>query len=211
MTKLRLSIEERARILFDNYIRRISELPEDIRNGFDSKDSRLNVLKDYRKDVSKANTLFCKLQKGKYFSKINGIEIYDLIIDSMNGDPNLSRFEMHNSDTFNRSSVINMPSKPNLYHVLIDLSYFYVEPMVFRCTLNDRFDYTLNNGTDRTDKRTFASEYYSKALKYGGSMPKILLAYNSNRLKPIKDYEYEFLDDDPKLSLICAMRINLKK
>jgi len=217
MKRTNLSIQERAKILLNEHQALISKVYEGVsqeRKTVLDEDRKKHpeeepTLEKYEQRIQKAHAFFNELKEGKNAEKINGIDVYDVKVDSFIGDPNATI--QHNA--FKQSRITNLSSKPDLLWFLDEpLKDFYFQPMVFGKTSIERLEYALQTGRGdiaRQNGGLFASQHPGKALEYG-CMPKVILGYNSEGLKYIggaEGYEHEFIGN-PKDSLLCILKIS---
>lgn len=212
----RLSAEEKARIEFEDYTRaraRIwAELSDKERREIEEDRKKHPeeeiTFEKYEQRFRENQTLIEELEHGKYCQILDGVNIYDLFIDTMEKP----EYNYH-PHGFNESRIVNLSSSPKLLQFLdTELQRFCFKHLNFRSVSNKRLGYVLQNGTDREDRKTFVSQYSTKALEYG-VMPKLLLVYDANGIMyrgGVEGYEYEFTED-PKSLLQCAVRVYLQK
>ncbi len=212
----RLSIEEKARIDFEDCIRfkakQWASLSDEQKRVIEEDEKQRQyepmTLEGFEQGFRHAHSFFDELRERNYFQKLNGVDVYDLFIDDM-------KYPTHNfhPNGFENSKITNMSSNPELLSFLIaQVDRFYFVDVKFRCVSNQRLDYVVQNGTDRADRKTFVSPYPNKALEYG-VMPKLLLVYDGdgiNYLGGIEGYEHEFTKE-PKSLLQCVMRVHLQE
>jgi|SRR3989344_827866 len=211
----RLSIEEKARIDFEDYTRMRAKLraklSDEQRKEIEEDEKQhpedMMTLRKYEQQFKEAHTFIDELRKENYFQSLGGVDVYDLFIDTMrNPETNF------HSDGFRDSRVVNLSSSPYLTWFLdVGLDKFFYRNLQFRCASNKRLDHVVRDGTDREDRKTYVSPHSAKALEYG-AMPKLLLVYDGEGIRyfgGVEGYEHEFTKD-PKSLLQCAVRIHLQ-
>ena len=210
----RLSIEEKARTMFDDYDKMWSEKldrmsPEkraEIEQDWATHpESRMSPEK-FEEKYRKAHDFFDELRKGGHIHDKNGVDIIDLYVGEFE---QTGRF-----DDVQYAPIENLSERLGLGLFLQGIIQdFYFVRMLLRGVKPERLDTVLQKGTDRDDRITYATIYAAKALEYGG-LPKLILGYDGSCLEEVKesirDYEHRFIVE-PKSALVCAIRVQEAK
>ncbi|MFC1741600.1 hypothetical protein ACFL3V_03630 [Nanoarchaeota archaeon] len=207
-----LSIEEKARISFDrhnrDWVEELENMSAELRAQYEEKWAtdpmydRMS-LAGFERRYRQIHALFDELKEGNHFQRINDVDIYDWIIDTMKDRNQTTKL-------FGRSNVTNLSSRPRVHYLVWALNGFYFRHLHYRCTSSERLEQIIQTGTDRDDRMTYVTRHFEKAFEYG-SMPKLLLVYDAKGTKFIgggEGYLHEFTED-PKSLLQGVMRIQL--
>ena len=206
----RLSIEEKARTMFDDYDKMWSEKldrmsPEkraEIEQDWATHPESRMSLEKFEEKYKKAHDFFDELRKGSHIQDRNGVDIIDLYVGEFK---QTGRF-----DDVKYAPIENLSERLGLGLFLQGIIQdFYFVRLLLRGVKPERLDTVLQKGTDRDDRITYATIYAAKSLEYGG-LPKLILGYDGDCLEEVKDsirdYEHRFIVE-PKSALVCAVRV----